>query len=204
MSNLPNAETLQLTSRIAQLVEARGWNQEDLARASGLNRQTVRKVLQATESSQLRISTLSRCAKALGLSLNDLRQVPLPSLVQRISGQDMDRNGHWRTAYEAATQPELVAWLDTHPDRARQLTADGLDELLSLQGTGGPLTQAGVEHFVQIIERRNRVIEQVQAIANTDQLALLEKLVGALYENIQAYPNRASGGSRNDSHARLR
>src|SRR5437016_5368219 len=58
------------------------------------------------------------------------------------------------------------------------------DELLSLQGTGGPLTGFGVEHFVSIIERRRKIIEQIHAIAGTEQLDLLEKFVNVLYEKI--------------------
>ena len=72
----------------------------------------------------------------------------------------------------------------------RELGPDEIDELLSLQGTGGPLTAYGVEHFVELIERKRRLKEQVDAIAGTEYLEFLEKLVGMLFEKIQPYGDR--------------
>jgi hypothetical protein len=92
--------------------------------------------------------------------------------------------------YDEATQPELLAWLEQNPERAGALQADELDELFSLQGTGGPLTQFGVLHFVDLIERKRALRSQVDAIAGTEYLTLLEQLVGLLYEKIQLYPER--------------
>jgi len=92
-----------------------------------------------------------------------------------------------RRLYEQAAQPEVMAWIERQPDRARQLSGEEIDELLSLQGTGGPLTSAGIEHFVALIERKRRVVQQVHAIAGTDYLELLEKLVALLYEKVQPY-----------------
>jgi hypothetical protein len=93
--------------------------------------------------------------------------------------------------YEQATQPELRAWMDRNLERARQLSEEEIDELLSLQGTGGPLTAFGVEGFVQRIERRRKLVQQIQAIAGTEYLELLEQLVGLLYEKVQPYRDRA-------------
>jgi hypothetical protein len=92
--------------------------------------------------------------------------------------------------YDEATQPELLAWLEQNPERARALQPDELDELFSLQGTGGPLTQFGVLHFVDLIERKRALRSKVDAIAGTEYLALLEQLVALLYEKIQLYPER--------------
>ena len=68
--------------------------------------------------------------------------------------------------------------------------AGDLDELLSLQGTGGPMTAFGVEHFVDLIERKRRLKEQVDAIAGTEYLEVLEKMVALMYEKIQPYRER--------------
>src|SRR5260370_22010734 len=92
--------------------------------------------------------------------------------------------------YELATQPEFVAWLERNPDRAGQLTEEDIDELLSLQGTGGPLTAFGVEHFVDLIERKNRLIGKVHAIAGTEYLDLLEQMENLMYDKIRPYADR--------------
>src|SRR5438445_12829438 len=92
--------------------------------------------------------------------------------------------------YDLATQPELVGWLERNPDRAANLTEDDIDELLSLQGTGGPLTAFGVEHFVDLIERKKRLIGKVHAIAGTEYLDLLEQMVNLMYDKIRPYADR--------------
>ena len=91
---------------------------------------------------------------------------------------------------EQAMQPELQAWMDRNPERAARLSAEEKDELLSLQGTGGPLTQSGVEHFVSLVERKRRLLQQVHAIAGTEYLELLEKLVQLIYDKVQPYQDR--------------
>jgi transcriptional regulator with XRE-family HTH domain len=193
MNDLQSGNGLELAAKIARLVEERGWNQEDFARSTRLNRQTVREILSHNGKRRPRNATISACAKALGLSVSELRDRPLPQLLTRMnqyppSGGDE----HLRRLYEQATQPEVMAWIECQPERARQLSDDEIDELLSLQGTGGPLTSAGIEHFVALIERKRRVVEQVHAIAGTEYLELLEKLVALLYEKVQPYG--ANGG----------
>lgn len=182
---------LGLAEKIACLVKERGWNQEDLARISGLNRQTIRQILQPTGARRLRNATVGACARALGLSVNDLHHAPLERLLQQVGGPRLgDGDATLHRLYDQATQPQLYAWMERNPERAKQLTQADIDELLSLQGTGGPLTSLGVEHYVKQIERKRRLIEQVHAIAGTDKIDLLEQLVALIYETIQPYRDR--------------
>jgi transcriptional regulator with XRE-family HTH domain len=184
--------TSELVQKIARLVEERGWNQEDFAREAGLNRQTVRQILQPNGARRLRNATVSACARALSLSVNELRQLPLERLLRRMTSlPSADSSDTTRRLYEQATQPQLLGWIERNPERARQLTGEEIDELLSLQGTGGPLTSIGVEHFVEVIERKRKLIEQVHAVAGTEYLDVLEKLVGLMYEKVQPYGDRA-------------
>jgi transcriptional regulator with XRE-family HTH domain len=181
-----------VAGKIARLVEERGWNQEDVARNTGLNRQTVRQILLRNGDRRLRNGTISRCAKALGLSVNELRSLPLERLLMRVNAvTSADGDSLLRRLYNSATQPELLAWLERNPDRARQLTAEAIDELLSVQGTGGPLTRIGVEHYVELVDRKRKLIQQVHAVAGTEYLDLLEKFVGLLYEKVQPYGDRS-------------
>jgi transcriptional regulator with XRE-family HTH domain len=192
MNGQSQATSTDLSQKIARLVAERGWNQEDFARNTKLNRQTVRQILQPNGERRLRNQTISRCAKALGLTVNDLHNLPLERLLARMHSSPPPRPDepvHY--LYEKATQPELIAWIERHPERARRLTNGEIDELLSLQGTGGPLTPLGVEHFVALIERKRKLIEQVHAVAGTEYLDVLEKLVSLMYEKIQPYRDRA-------------
>jgi transcriptional regulator with XRE-family HTH domain len=190
--NEAQSNSSELVEKIARLVEERGWNQEDFARLAGLNRQTVRQILLATHPRRLRNATISACARALGLSVSELRNRPLEHLLPRMNRRPPpDGDDALRRLYEQATQPQLHAWIERQPDRARQLTAEEMDELLSLQGTGGPLTPAGVEHFVSLIERKRKLLRQVHAVAGTEYLDLLEKLVELMYDKVQPYGDRA-------------
>jgi len=178
----------ELVDKIARLAEQRGWNLEDFSRHAGLNRHTVRRILQRDSEGKLRKVTIGRCAKALGLPVDDLRDLPLDELLARIQRPPVNESdGALRRLYEHAMQPELHGWLERNPERARQLTPAELDELLSLQGTGGPLTRTGVEHFVALIERRRKLLQQVLAVAGTEYLDVLEKVVALMYEKIQPY-----------------
>src|SRR5262249_30747577 len=112
-----------LASRIARLVEERGWNQEDFARHTGLNRQTVRQILLSKDGRRLRNGTVSRCAKALGLSVSELRNMPLDRLLLRMTSFDTTHSqATAQRLYDMATQPALQAWIDRNPARASQLT----------------------------------------------------------------------------------
>jgi hypothetical protein len=183
----------ELAFKIARLVEERGWNQEEFARIARLNRHTARQILVETGSRRLRNATISACAKALGLSVNELRTQSLERLLPRMGKQadeSRSQNENLRRLYDKATQPELLAWLDRNPERARQLAPEEIDELLLLQGSGGPLSGFGVQSFVERLERRRRLVQQVSTIAGTEYLDLLEQLVGLLYDKVQPNNNR--------------
>ena len=184
-------DTDDLADKITRLVQERGWNQEEFARITRLNRHTVRQILHQGGHRRLRNATISACARALGLSVNDLRTQPLEKLLPRMAEGHPANDSGLRRLYEQATQPELVAWMERNPERARELSEEEIDELLSLQGTGGPLTAFGVEGFVERLERRRRLVHQVHAVAGTEYLDLLEQLVGLLYDKVRPYRDRA-------------
>jgi transcriptional regulator with XRE-family HTH domain len=187
----PQAE---LALKIKRLVDERGWNQEEFARIARLNRHTVRQILAASER-RLRTSTISACARALGLTVNELRTLPLEKLLPRMTAGASGGTDLLRRTHDQATQPELRAWLERNPDRARQLSEDELDELLSMQGDDGPLSAFGVEAVVQRIERRRRLWQQINTIAGTEYLDLLERLVGLMYDKVRPAPSDERGAS---------
>lgn len=170
-----------LASKIARLVEEKGWNQEDFARIASLNRHTARKILKQGDAHRLRNATISQCATAFGLQVNELRNLPLEALLQRIHGKTASP-----TPSEAlpspVTHPDLKLWLERNPERAEQLTPEEMNELLAIQSFNGAFTNVGVEDYVQILERKRKLFSRVRAIAATPQLGLLEQLVDMIYE----------------------
>ncbi|MBI2805284.1 MAG: helix-turn-helix transcriptional regulator [Planctomycetes bacterium] len=191
MNEIPAKSDLPLRAKIVALVKERGWHQEEFARNADLNRLTVRSIFRGPPR-KLHNATVQSCARALGVSVHDLLTQPIEKLLPRMRVA-LPVNDQARVLYEQATQPELLAWLERNPDRAAQLSPQEIDELLSLQGTGGPLTEFGVAHHVEQIERRRRILEHVAVIAATEHVDLLEQFVRILYERIQPYRERGSG-----------
>jgi transcriptional regulator with XRE-family HTH domain len=181
----------ELAVKIARLVEERGWNQEEFARITRLNRHTVRQILLPGEHRRLRNATIGACARALGLTVNELRTLPLERLLPRMNeGHPANGVAPLRRLYERAHEPELVAWIERNGERAQQLSDTEVDELLMLQESREALNAFGVEGFVKRLERRRRLIQQVHAIAGTEYLDLLEQLVDLLHEKVQ--PSRSA------------
>jgi transcriptional regulator with XRE-family HTH domain len=183
-----NNSTVQhdLADKIARLVEERGWNQEEFARITRLNRHTVRQILLPGEHRRLRNATISACARALGLTVNELRTLSLERLLPRMNeGHPANGVAPLRRLYEKAVQPELVAWIERNGERAQQLSDGEVDELLALQESIDALNAIGVEGFVKRLERRRRLVHQIEVIAGTEYLDLLEQFVGLLHEKVQ-------------------
>ena len=193
MNGVSPSTAPNIAEKIARLAEERGWNKEDLARIAQLNRQTVRQIMEGRQGQRgLRNTTVSACARALGLAVSDLRNLPLQRLLPRMNGLlPAHTDEMLRRLYEQATQPELLAWIERNPERARRMAPQEIDELLSLQGTGGPLTDFGVDRFVELLERKRSLIHKVHAVAGTEYMDLLEKLVQLLYDKVQPYGDRA-------------
>ena len=181
----------EFAAKIARLVEERGWNQEEFARIARVNRHTARQILLGAADRSLRNSTILACARALGLSVNDLRTLPLDKLLPLMrDAQPADGEAGLRRLHEQATQPELVAWLERNADRARRLSAEDRNELLALQDAAGPLKTFGVEGFIQRLERRRKIMERIHAIAGTEYLDLLEQLVELIHDRVRPSRDR--------------
>src|SRR5689334_9034439 len=101
----------ELANKIARLVEERGWNQEDFARISKLNRHTIRQILLGGPKRRLRNATVSQCAEALGLTVSELRNLPLDRLLLRVHGTPPGDEEALKLLYERASLPALVSWL---------------------------------------------------------------------------------------------
>jgi transcriptional regulator with XRE-family HTH domain len=187
---LPSSAGADLANKIARLVEERGWNQEDFARISQLNRHTVRQILHGGQKRRLRNATVSQCAEALGLTVSELRNLPLERLLPRMHGKPPADEEALKLLYERAALPDLVSWLERNKDRAAELRPDEVQELLDMQAAGGPLEKLGVENFVDLIERRRHVVCQVREIAGTEYMDLLEQVVQLIFEKVKPTPRR--------------
>ncbi len=179
-------EVTDLANKIARLVEERGWNQEDFARISQLNRHTVRTILNSDARRRLRNATISQCAEALGLTVNELRTLPLERLLPRMHGKRPADEALLKMLAGSSTLPELTVWLERNEERAADFNAEEVEELLGMQAPGGSLERLGVEQCVEMIERRRRLLAQVRTLAGTEYLEMLEQIVELVQNKLQA------------------
>src|SRR5262249_1535596 len=150
---------------------------------AGLNRQTVRSIMDDETNRHLRNATIGACARALNLPVSDLIHMPLERLLPRMRNSHAYQNdASLRKLYEQAPQPDPIAWIERNTERANQLEDGEIVELVSQQGPDGPLSKLGVEHCVSLIERKRRLIQQVRHIAGTEYLELLEKIVSLIHD----------------------
>ena len=176
---------VEIAGKIARLVEERGWNQEDFARIASLNRHTARTILQS-QGRKLRNATVRSCARALGLTVSELRTLPLDRLLPRMRGQAApEGNDQFQALLAQVSQPELTAWLRRNEDRARRLSPSEVDELIDMQGPSGPLVAMGVERVIEHLERKRELLNRVRAVAGTEYLSLLEQIDALLYDKPQ-------------------
>lgn len=182
-----------LARKIAKLVEERGWNQEDFARSSGLNRHTVRQILNVGPQRRLRNATVSQCAEALGLTVNELRTLPLERLLPRMHGKPPADQEALNLLRTSANLPEFVAWLERNPDRAAEFRSDEIGELLAMQEAGGAMERLGVEQCVANVERRRELLLQVKMILTTEYIGLLEQVVELVCDKISAGRQQVNG-----------
>jgi len=177
-------ESTELAHKITRLVEERGWNQEDFARIAGLNRHTVRTLVRGER--KLRNATVQASAHALGLTVSELRALPLERLLPRMhKPTDSPGDDRLRHLLANATLPALISWIQRNEDRARSLSLAEADELLGLQTEKGPLATLGVERVVELFERRREVVNKVHAIAASEYLELLEQIVDLMFEKVK-------------------
>src|SRR4051794_6803582 len=176
MNGHPCDQTVVLGSKIAELVRERGWSQKEFAQRAGLSRQTVREILEEPGRRRLRNRTVFGCAQALGICVAQLRdQECVPASPPPEGGLPPTLAEDLR--YDLATQPQVKRWLDEQPGEAARYSHGEIVELLSMQGTGGPLTSEGLLAALEQLDRKRKLIDRVHVIAGTQYLGLLEKVV---------------------------
>jgi transcriptional regulator with XRE-family HTH domain len=182
MNGHPVESDAGLSGKIAALVRERGWCQTEFAQRAGLSRQTAREILEGLSRRRLRNRTVFGCARALGLSVAELQR-PLEPGKEFPEGMSFAED--WR--YDLATQPRVKDWLENAKSEAARYSHAEIEELLSMQGTGGPLTEEGLTAARRLLDRKRELIRRVQAIAGTEYLGLLESMVSWLFQRVQPY-----------------
>lgn len=182
-----------LADKLARLVLEKGWTQQQFAAAAGLNRLTVRRILERRPS-WLRGDTVKACATALGFTVDEVTHTPLPTLLARLQTPANTSNDE----YLQQRQPQLAEWLAANPKH--DLTADEIAEVASIQGVGGQLSEEGVRHFIDRVRRKRVLLRHVEILAGTPYLEMLEELTSLMLAKLTppAESARSSRGAAKD------
>jgi hypothetical protein len=154
-----------------------------------VNRRTAHDILSGDKAT-VRADTVEKIAEAFKLSVADLQSLDVDELVRRLRGAAFPFHSQADLAEALAVQPLLVDWLNDHPEEAAKLMPWELDELKSLQATGGPLTYEGVAHFVAIIFRKREAVAMLTALAGTELFPIVEDFLRVLHARVQPYKDR--------------
>ena len=142
----------------------------DAAQATGLDRRTLRSILQAKSRPQAR--TLYKLARGLNASVDELFEP---------AGRrwaELDRKCNRVAARVVRERPEMFAdW-----------TLAEFDELYSRVGVGGPLTEDGAVAAANAMNRRRDLMTRAAVVLETDLGDLLCEFIELLFRRVAVSP----------------
>jgi transcriptional regulator with XRE-family HTH domain len=152
---------------LRRLIAQLGWTIAQVAEKSGLDRRTIRGLLEGTSRPHAR--TLHRLARGLGVPSNELFLDPATLLYRHFDRQ---------------TNPVVVQVVEEHPELFRGWTEAEFDELHSRVGTGGPLTAEGAVAAAAQMNRNRGLHEKLAVLLESGQAELIRSIVEVMYEKV--------------------
>jgi transcriptional regulator with XRE-family HTH domain len=166
-------------ANLQRLMARDGLTIDQVVAQTGLDERTIRGILRGSIR-RPHARTLHRLASGLGVPADELFQ-NAALLAQR----QFDRQTNPLVDELTSRQPELFeGWLP-----------DDFDELYSQFGAGGQLTAEGALQMVQGMNRRRELLRKAAVVAQSQDAALLEQLVDALYQRVVLTPPKKVSGT---------
>ncbi len=144
---------------------------DQVAERSGLDRRTVRGILDGTNRPQLR--TIGRLAKGLEVPTDEFFLDPAQLLYRR---------------FDRDTNPVVEEVVESHPQVFADWTTADFDELHSRFGTGGPLTAEGALAAARQMNANRELHEKLSVLLESSQAEVIAGIVELLYEKVVAEP----------------
>ena len=159
--------TQHVRENLRRLLAQMGWTIEEMARKTGLDRRTIRGILEGTNRPQAR--TLHRLAQGMGVPSNELFLDPAQLLYRRFDRQ---------------TNPVVADMVEEHPELFVGWTEGDFDELHSRVGTGGALTAEGTAAAALQMNRNRGLHEKLALLLESGQADLIRSIVEVMYKQI--------------------
>jgi len=161
-------DTLRKTGdNLRRLMADLGLTTEQVAQKSGVDKRTIRGILDGTNRPQLR--TIGRLAKGLGVSSDEFFVDPTQLLYRR---------------FDRDTNPVVKEAIDSHPETFAGWTVADFDELHSRFGTGGPLTIDGALAAARQMNSKRELHDKLAVLLESSQAEVIAGIVELLYRKI--------------------
>ena len=158
-------------ANLRRLMAAHGWTTDQAARHAGLDRRTIKAILEGRHKSHPR--TIKRLADGLGVAVNEFFVDPSQLLYRQ---------------FDRRTNPAVDELLASRPDLFTDWTSADFDELHSRMGAGGPLTVEGVQEAVQRMNGHRQAHEMLSVILETSEADVILGIIALVYEHVVVKP----------------
>jgi len=152
---------------LRRLMAGRSLTIEQVVDKSGLDKRTIKGILDGTNKPQPR--TIGRLADGLGVPADEFFVDPAQLLYRRFDRQ---------------TNPVVEQVVETHPELFAAWSVTDFDELHSRVGTGGPLTAEGALTAVRQMNSNRRLHEKLATLLESSHAELARRMLELLYEQI--------------------
>ncbi len=152
---------------LQRLVAAAGMSIHQVAKLTGLDKRTIRGILNGVKKPHAR--TLHRLAEGLGVSVDEFFLDPAQLLYRR---------------FDRLTNPLVEEIVSSHAALFDGWTEADFDELHSRVGMGGPLTREGALYAVQHMNRKRELHGKLDVLLESSHAEVAADILDVLYEKI--------------------
>jgi len=165
MADCPEDSLRRTGDNLRRLMADLALTTEQVAEKSGVDKRTVKGILDGTKRPQPR--TIGRLAKGLGVSSDEFFVDPAQLLYRR---------------FDRDTNPAVREAIETHPNIFAGWTMADFDELHSRFGTGGPLTVDGALAAAREMNTKRDLHEKLAVLLESSQAEVIAGIVELLYQ----------------------
>ena len=158
----------KVSDNLCRLMADKRLTTEQLAEKSGVDKRTIKGILDCTKKPQPR--TIGRLAEGLGVPTDEL----FLEAAQRA----------YRSQFDQDTNPLVEGVIETHPQVFADWTGSDYDELHSRMGTGGPLTAEGALSAASRMNAKRALHEKLDVLLETSQAEVIAGIVEAVYRTV--------------------
>ena len=156
---------------LRRLMAAHGWTANHVATATGVDRRTIKAILDGRHKSHPR--TIKRLAEGLAVGVDEFFVAPSQLLYRQ---------------FDRATNPAVDELLARQPALFTGWTSADFEELHSRVGTGGPLTIEGVCRAATEMNLNREAHEQLAVLLETGQAKVVRGILSLLYSQVVVKP----------------